>query len=167
MADSVAVADAPVAAEQEGSGETVMKVSDFISQLDEKRIVEAIRQAESRTTGEIRVFISRRHIGNAMDSARAHFRRLRMDQTPHRNAVLIFIAPRARKFAVIGDDAIHHCVGDVTWWHVVSGMEHLLKTGHCTDAVLSAVQEVGRALAQHFPAEGDRRNELPDHIAKD
>ena len=151
----------------EVSGDAFMKTSDFISQLDEKRIVEAIRQAEAHTSGEIRVFISRRRIANAMESAQAHFKRLRMDQTRHRNAVLIFIAPRARKFAVVGDEAIHQRVGEVMWWHVVSGMEHSLKTGHCTEAVLNAVQEVGRALAQHFPADGDHGDELPDQIAKD
>lgn len=160
-------AGAPAEEALEASGDAVMKTSEFISQLDEKRIVEAIRQAESLTSGEIRVFISRRRIANAMDAAQAHFRRLGMNQTKHRNAVLIFIAPRARKFAVIGDEAIHRCVGDVVWWHVVSGMEHFLKTGHGTEAVLSAVQEVGRALARHFPADGERGNELPDQIAKD
>jgi uncharacterized membrane protein len=145
----------------------IMKTSDFISQLDENRIVETIRQAEARTTGEIRVFVSRRNVTDAVKAAERHFTRLGMERTRQRNGVLIFIAPRARKFAIIGDDAIHAAGGDHLWWRAVSHMEPALRSGHCTDAILSAIAEIGEALAEHFPGQGPNGNELSDKVAID
>ena len=144
-----------------------MKTSEFISQLDEARVVEAIRDAEARTTGEIRVFVSRRQVTDAVDAAQRHFDRLGMKRTKQRNAVLIFIAPRARKFAVIGDEAIHERGGDALWQRAVLEMEDSLKSGRFTEAVLCAVSEVGDALARHFPGKGDHGNELPDAVLGD
>jgi uncharacterized membrane protein len=144
-----------------------MKASDFISQLDEARIVEAIRVAESHTTGEIRVFVSRKKTSDAVKAALKHFELLGMARTKQRNAVLIFIAPQTRKFAIVGDQAIHERGGDVLWWKAVSQMEYDLKTADATTAILRAVKEVASALAEHFPNDGSKPNELSDTIAKD
>ena len=167
MAGLRAAAGAPAAAELEGSGENIMKASEFISQLDEARIVEAIREAETRTTGEIRVFVSRKKVVDAVEAALKHFDRLGMSRTAQRNAVLIFIAPRMRKFAIVGDQAIHERGGDVLWWKAVSQMEYELKTSDATTAILSAVTAVATALAEHFPDDGSKRNQLTDSIVKD
>ena len=73
-----------------------MHPKDFLQQLDEKQIVEAIAQAESATSGEIRIFISHRKRTDALAAAQARFDKLEMRNTHHRNAVLIYIVPRSR-----------------------------------------------------------------------
>ena len=40
-------------------------------------------------------------------AAQKKFRKLGMEKTRERNGVLIFVAPRAQKFAVIGDEGVH------------------------------------------------------------
>ena len=84
-----------------------MRTKEFLTKLEHDRIVEAIRAAESKTSGQIRVFIQRGELDvDPLGAAQKKFQRLGMHKTPERNAVLIFVAPRAHKFAVVGDKAI-------------------------------------------------------------
>jgi uncharacterized membrane protein len=84
-----------------------MKPREFISHLDEARIVAAITEAERNTSGEIRVYVSHKKREDALAAAHFRFRKLRMASTRHRNAVLIYFAPLTHKFAIVGDLGIH------------------------------------------------------------
>ena len=97
----------------------------FAKHLQHDGIVAAIRDAEQKTTGEIRVSISHKHIDDAVAAAQAEFLRLGMDKSPERNGVLIFVAPRAHKFAVIGDEAVHAKCGDEFWRQLADAMSRL------------------------------------------
>jgi uncharacterized membrane protein len=144
-----------------------MKPKEFISQLDEPRIVEAIRKAESTTTGEIRVLISRHLAPDAMSEAEKQFMRLGMHRTKGRNAILLFVAPLSRNFAIFCDQAIHQHGGDVLWREIAATMEAELKSGRSTEAILHALNKAGDALAKHFPSVGKNVNELPDEVILD
>ena len=74
---------------------------------EQKRIVEAIRQAEKATSGEIRVHVEP-HCANADPVQRAIevFAHLGMHQTKEQNGVLFYLAHTDRKFAVLGDKGI-------------------------------------------------------------
>jgi uncharacterized membrane protein len=87
-----------------------------------------------------------------------------MDKTRERNAVLIFIAPRAHKFAVVGDQAIHEKCGEEFWQRVVDSMRAHFQNEKFTDAIAEAIEEVGNLLAQHFPKTSDRTSELSDEV---
>ena len=100
-----------------------MKPHHFLNAVDHDRIVAAIAAAEERTSGEIRVFITRRKTSNALHAASLCFLKLKMHETPLRNAVLIFIAPVSHQFAVVGDTAVHAKCGNNFWREVVEGME--------------------------------------------
>jgi len=90
---------------------------------------------------------------------------LRMHNTRHRNAVLIFVAPRAHKFAVVGDKAIHEKCGDEFWQRVVDEMRAHFQNEKFSHALVETIQEIGKVLASHFPKTATNRNELPDEIA--
>jgi uncharacterized membrane protein len=142
-----------------------MRSKEFISKLDHDRIVKAIREAESKTSGQIRIYIQRGSLkGEALESARKKFTELRMHETRDRNAVLIYVAPRARKLAVIGDQGIHEKCGDPLWQSVVSTMTDHFKKERFTDAIVDAVRELGAVLSEHFPHQAGGQNELPDEI---
>ena len=144
-----------------------MKPKNFISALDEKRMVAAIAEAETKTSGEIRVYISARNRNDALGAAKIRFEKLGMTNTRLRNGVLIFIAPITQKFAIIGDAGIHEKCGDEFWKTISAGIGDLFKQGLFTEAIVRAVQEVGNALARHFPSGPDDRNELPNEILRD
>jgi len=81
--------------------------------------------------------------------------------------VLIYIAPRSRSFAVVGDIGVHEKCGDQFWQETATKMEALLRQERYTDALLEAVSGIGAVLAAHFPRQPDDKNELPDEIAGD
>lgn len=139
----------------------------FLFRLNQKRVTQAIAQAESRTTGEIRVFVTHKKCVEPFSAACKQFEKLGMTKTQHRNAVLIYIAPRTKKFSVIGDHAVHEKCGDAFWREVADAMSAEMRAGDFTDAILHAVEKAGVLLAQHFPSDGQKINELPDEIATD
>ncbi|HET9366461.1 MAG TPA: TPM domain-containing protein [Candidatus Udaeobacter sp.] len=142
-----------------------MRTKEFLSKLDHDRIIKAIRGAESKTSGEIRVYIQRgRFETDPVTVAQKKFQRLGMYKTRERNAVLIFVAPRAHKFAVVGDQAIHEKCGEQFWQHVVDGMRVHFQNEKFSHALTEAVNEVGTVLAAHFPRTSANANELPDEI---
>lgn len=143
-----------------------MKPHEFINQLDEAKIVAAIAEAELKTSGEIRVFVSHKKRENALAAAWARFRKLGMTRTRHRNAVLIYFAPLTHKFAIVGDVGIHEKCGDTFWTHIANAMSESLKKNLFTEAIAAAIKKSGTELAKYFPPESENRNELPNQIAK-
>src|SRR5207244_7458767 len=100
-----------------------MRTREFLSKLEHDRIVHAIREEESKTSGEIRVFVQRGKLtADPLIAAQKKFHQLGMHKTQERNAVLIFVAPRVHKFAVVGDKAIHEKCGDEFWERIIEGM---------------------------------------------
>ena len=144
-----------------------MKPREFITQLDEAKIVAAIAEAERRTSGEIRVYVSHKQREDALAAAHVRFRKLGMTKTRHRNAVLIYFAPLTHKFAIVGDTGIHEKCGDNFWQAIASEMSDLLKKQLFTEAIITAVKKVGEVLGRHFPRGKDDRNELPNKIVQD
>jgi uncharacterized membrane protein len=144
-----------------------MRTKQFLSKLEHDQIVTAIRAAESKTSGEIRVYIQRGKLNtDPLISAQKKFHRLRMDKTSERNAVLIFIAPRAHKFAVVGDKAIHEKCGEQFWRQVVDGMREHFQNEKFSRAIVEGIEEVGKLLRTHFPRTPTSSNELPDEIVE-
>jgi uncharacterized membrane protein len=145
-----------------------MRTKEFINQLEHDRIVGAIRDAEAKTSGEIRVYVQRGKLkGDPVVAARDQFQKLGMQATRERNGVLIFVVPRARKFAVIGDEGVHQKCGDQFWQQLVERMRLHFQNGNFTDALVETIQETGQLLAGHFPKTSAPRNELPDEIIED
>ena len=164
-ADSAVEAGVSVAAGQARAGDE-MRTREFLSKLEHDRIVQAIREAESKTSGEIRVFVQRGKLSSdPLIAAQKKFHQLRMHKTRQRNAVLIFVAPRAHKFGLVGDQAIHEKCGDEFWQRVVIRMRTHFQNENFSDALVEAIQEIGNVLATHFPKTPADKNELPDEIA--
>jgi len=162
---AVAAVSAVEAQAQVGSK---MRSREFLSKLEHDRIVRAIREAEANSSGEIRVFIQRGKLNaDPLVTAQKKFRQLRMHQTPERNAILIFIAPRAHKFAVVGDKTIHEKCGEEFWQSIVEGMRTHFQNEKFSHALVEAIREIGTVLATHFPKTSANANELPDEVAEE
>ena len=142
-----------------------MRTREFLSKLEHDQIVQAIRDVESKTSGEIRVVIQRGKLkSDPLLAAQKKFHRLGMHKTRERNAVLIFVAPRVHKLAVVGDNAIHERCGDEFWQRVVDGMRVHFQNEKFSHALTEAIDEVGKVLAAHFPRASASANELPDDV---
>jgi uncharacterized membrane protein len=142
-----------------------MRTKEFLSKLEHDRIVDAIKEAESKTSGQIRVFIQRGKLTvDPLIAAQKKFHRLGMHKTVEQNAVLIFVAPRAHKFAVVGDKAIHQKCGEQFWQRLVEAMREHFKNEKFSHALVEAIEEAGKALATHFPRTSISSGQLPDEI---
>jgi uncharacterized membrane protein len=146
-----------------------MKPNEFVDALDDERIVAAIREAEQRTRAEIRVHVTARTVEDAKQAAASAFSKLGMAGTDERNGVLIFLAPKSRSFAVLGDTGIHERCGDEFWSRVASAMSLHFREGRFSEGLVVGIAAAGSELARHFPrhaGDGDR-NELPDTVSRD
>lgn len=146
-----------------------MNASQFLQSINEERVLSAVREAEGRTTGEVRVFVSRRKLRGRDVQARAQseFHRLDMDTTDDRNAVLFYVVPRDHAFAVIGDEAVHAKCGPDFWSETAEALQKDFAEGRFTEGLVAAVGRAADILAAHFPRRADDRNELSDAIARD
>jgi uncharacterized membrane protein len=129
----------------------IMHPRTFSKKLHHENIVAAIRAAEQKTSGEIRVLISPKHVDDAVATAQKEFLRLGLDKSSEKNGVLIFVAPRSKKFAVIGDEAVHTKCGDTFWRELADAMSGYFRNGDFSGGIAHGVQKAGDLLAAHFP----------------
>jgi uncharacterized membrane protein len=133
--------------------------------VDSKRIEEAIRNAEQRTSGEICVSVSRLFWGSVEKAAQLAFARLGMTRTREHNGVLFFVVPARRKFVVLGDSGIHARVGQPFWEAVAAAVSEKFREGDFTGGLVKAIETIGEQLATHFPYDpATDTNELKNDI---
>lgn len=141
------------------------KARHYFNAGEEERIVEAIRESELRTSGEIRVFIeSRCRFVDPVDRAAEVFFGLQMEKTEDRNGVLLYVAMKDKQLAIFGDEGIHARVGSEYWKAEVGKILREFRSEHHVEGIITIVRDIGEALVDHFPYEQEDRNELPDNI---
>jgi uncharacterized membrane protein len=139
-----------------------------IHPADQQKIVDSIRAAERVTSGEVKVHVELRCPGgDAYKRAADLFARLGLTKTKDRNAVLIYVATRDRKFAILGDKGIHEEVGSAFWADAVQRMKVSFARGAFGEGISGAVQSVGQRMAAKFPRKTDDVNEIDNEITTD
>ncbi len=137
----------------------------FFTKDQQEDIRQAIMHAELDTSGEIRVHIENTCKGDVLDRALAIFNKLEMEKTVSRNGVLIYLAVKNRKFAIIGDTAIHTVVTEIFWDAVRNKMLNHFRESNFTEGLVEAISDTGKQLKKHFPYQTDDVNELSDEIS--
>jgi uncharacterized membrane protein len=83
-----------------------------LTPAQEEALVAAIKQAELRTSGEIRLHLEEKcPTPEPLDRAAQVFAELKMHQTKLRNGVLFYLAWQTRQFAVVGDARTRRVLG--------------------------------------------------------
>jgi uncharacterized membrane protein len=138
----------------------------FLSPEENEKVVNAIRQAEQITSGEIRVFVeSRCRFVNPLDRAAEIFYGLKMENTELRNGVLVYVALKDKQLAMFADEGIYQKAGKEFWNQEVRTMLSHFNKENYGEGLARVVSETGAVLATHFPADaGKNKNELPDDI---
>jgi uncharacterized membrane protein len=144
----------------------------LLGAADLDAVAEAIARAEAGTSAEIRVHLERRvprrwprGMMDPLARARQVFARLEMHRTAERNGVLLYLAVADRRLAVVGDEGIHVRVGPAYWEALRDRMVARLTAQAPREALVEAVEDLGRVLGAHFPRRPDDRNELPDRVS--
>lgn len=141
-----------------------MKAAVFFSQEVQAEIVASIKQAEKKTSGEIRLFVEDRCTDDALDRAAFLFEKLEMNKTKLRNGVLFYLSFLDHKFAIIGDVGINAVVEKNFWENIKDAMKERFAQGELKEGLKQGIVMAGEALQKYFPGSRNNKNELPDHV---
>jgi uncharacterized membrane protein len=140
----------------------------FLSKDEREAISEAIRLAETGTSGEIRVHVERHCKGKEpLERAAELFEKLGMTQTERRNGVLIYIALADHLFAIYGDQGIDAEFGQANWNEIRNGMQDHFRSGEFCAGIREAIEKVGVCLHTCFPSVENDTNELSNEPSID
>ena len=142
------------------------KKKSFFTPLQTKEIVDAIRDAELNTSGEIRVYVeSKNYLMDPVERAGEVFFNLKMQDTENRNAVLLYMATKDRELALFADKGIYEAVGNDYWNNAVKEMLTHFRKENISTGMAECITTIGNTLKEKFPYNSDTdKNELPDEI---
>lgn len=142
------------------------KKEDFFNAEEQEKILTALRNAEKRTSGEIRIYLeSRNPLVDPLERAALIFTKLKMENTHHRNGVLLYLATKDKELALYGDTGIHTQVGEAYWKKEVQEMLENFKQKSLVEGIVNCIKHIGETLCEKFPyISTEDKNELPDDI---
>ena len=138
----------------------------FLNPDQESKVVEAIKEAERNTSGEIRVHIEAHSDMDPLDRAKAVFAQLEMHKTEARNGVLFYVGVQDHSFVILGDQGIDQKVDDDFWESTKDLVLSNFKNGDFDKGLIEGILEAGKQLKAYFPFQSDDENELSDEISK-
>jgi uncharacterized membrane protein len=141
----------------------------FFNDDDFLRISESIKEAESKTAGEIKISIKEKRDfsqkkKSLIELASLEFARLGMNNTRDKTGILLFLLLNEKKFYILADEGINKKVEQKVWNEIRDRMQADFSRGHFTKGILLGINEVGKILASHFPIKPDDVNELSDKV---
>lgn len=132
-------------------------------------IAEAIDAGERTHRGEVRLIVEKSlPFEDAWDGVTNRQRALALFadygvwDTEDNCGVLIYVNLAEHKVDIVADRGIDRKIDRATWQAVCSTMTDGFRRERFHDATLAAIAQVNDLLRQHFPANGERPNELPD-----
>lgn len=137
----------------------------ILNREEDQRIVEAIKTAERNTSGEIKVHIENHCKGDVEERSIVVFNKLKLNETKLRNGVLIYIAVKDHKFAILGDEGINQVVEANFWNDVKDMMAAKFREGLFEEGLEAGVLRCGEKLKTYFPYQNDDINEISDEIS--
>ena len=135
-----------------------------MNSVDSSKIVDAIRNAELLTSGEIRVYIAKHCKEDALEKASRVFQKLKMQNTALRNAVLILVCPTDHKAAILGDKGINDITDDGFWDSTLNELTAYCSKDLITEGICKAVEKVGDLIKQKYPYQEGDINELDNEV---
>ncbi len=143
-----------------------MSAESFLTQQEELEVIEAIREAERATSGEIRVHLESSHPDPAYDRAREVFHELGMDATDLKNGVLIYVAVDDHAFAICGDQGINEVVPPDFWDCTRDIMQDHFRHGNFKQGLIEGIARAGEKLKTFFPWQEGDKDELSNEISR-
>ena len=141
------------------------KLEDFLSASEEQEVINAIREAETNTSGEIRVHLEAHSNSDPFERAAEVFDFLHMNNTKLSNGVLIYVAVEDRTLVILGDSGINEVVTPDFWESTKDVIVNHFKSGDVKQGLVDGILMAGKQLKKYFPVQGSNDNELSDTIS--
>jgi putative membrane protein len=87
-------------------------------------------------------------------------------RTHGRTGILVYLSLAEHRAEIVADEAIATKVDCAVWGDTMAAMLAEIRAGRITDGICVGVEKVGTVLAEHFPRDGNDRNELPDRLIR-
>lgn len=142
-----------------------MPIKGFLTESEEKEVVDSIANAEKLTSGEIRLHIENRCKKDPIERAKEVFAQLNMQNTKQRNAILVYIALIDHKLVIWGDEGIHVQVGQSFWDSEVEQLVRAFKEKAFKTGLVQTITQIGSKLGELFPYQDDDTDELDNTIS--
>jgi uncharacterized membrane protein len=141
----------------------------YLSDDELLRISNKIKDTEKATAGEIAVSIREYKTffegkKPLRELAEKEYIRLGINKTREGTGVLIFLLLSKRQFYILADDNINKLTGEKVWAEIKDTMQEKFVRGEFCKGILSAIDEIGKILAQHFPIRTDDKNEISNRV---
>ena len=138
----------------------------FLTENHKKNIVEAIKKAELRTSGEIKIHIEQSNPKASVEERTVEmFHVLNMHETKERNGVIIYVAVENRQFAIFGDEGIYNAVPANFWDSTKDIIREAFKKSNFDEGLIAGITLAGEQLSKFFPYQANDTNELSDEIS--
>ena len=85
-------------------------------------------------------------------------------RTSGRTGILIYLSMAEHRAEIVADEAILKVTDASTWGEAMAALLEAVREGRVGDGLVSAVEQVGSVLAEHFPRSAEDRNEIPDKL---
>lgn len=109
----------------------------------------------------LRCLPARLLIKDARRAARAAFLDHALDNTPARNAVLLFVSRAEHYVEILPDRAVAAAITPAQWAGIVDAFRRQMRQTDLGEAVAAAVASIGTLCTIHFPAAGAN----PDQVS--
>ena len=139
---------------------------DFLTPEEEQAVVQAIRQAEDLTSGEIRVHLEAHTDLPPLERAKEVFAQLNMQKTEARNGVLFYVGVVDHSFVVLGDEGINQAVAHDFWESTKDLVIEHFKQKQYKEGLVAGILNAGDQLKKYFPVSKNDIDELPNEISK-
>jgi len=137
----------------------------FFNAQEQTSLLDAIRDAEINTSGEIRLHIENVCKYEVLDRAADVFAELDMHKTELRNGVLFYLSIKDRKFAILGDAGINAKVPAGFWDSIREIVLNHFKNNLYAQGLSEGIKKAGVKLSEHFPYSKNDVNELSNDIS--
>jgi uncharacterized membrane protein len=135
-----------------------------------RAIGEAITAGEQTHRGEVRLIVERAlPLGAAWAGVPVRQRAVGLFadhaiwDTEENCGVLLYVNLAERKVEIVADRGINRKIDSATWRAICDTLTSGYAQGEFHHSTLAAIGQVNALLREHFPSNGPRPNELPDH----
>ena len=113
------------------------------------------------------LIVNRRRDEAVRERALSAFVEKGLHQTRENTGVLFFLSLLERRVWVLADRGIYQKIGQETLNQFANGVSQGVRQGRAYEALIEAIQAVGRLLSKHFPMKPPNIDELPDKVITD
>ncbi len=125
----------------------------FLTAAEREQIAAALAEAGRHTRARIGLSIDERASNDPQARAQALFQQWDLPEDERATAVLVYVSPPSRTFAIVGGEEVRRIAPRTFWEAVDRDLRHHFEEGRYCDGIFKAIAQVALQLERLFPRE--------------